>query len=73
MASFVSDRALAPQAHLLLAAVGEQMAGRVSLTEDSVWLSTSGLGVYWLHVRLDSRPKYYTYEPYKRQAGKIGV
>ena len=29
------------------------------------WLSTSGLGVYWLHVRIDSRPKYYTYPPYK--------
>lgn len=31
-----------------------------------VWVSTSGLGVYWLHVRLDSRPKYYTYAPFKR-------
>lgn len=31
-----------------------------------VWLSTSGLGVYWLHLRLDSRPKYYTYQPYKK-------
>lgn len=30
-----------------------------------VWLSTSGLGVYWLHVRLDSRPKYYQHQPYK--------
>jgi len=30
------------------------------------WLSTSGLGVYWLHVRIDSRPKYYQYTPYKR-------
>jgi hypothetical protein len=30
-----------------------------------LWLSTSGLGVYWLHVRLDSYPKYYTYAPYK--------
>lgn len=29
-----------------------------------VWLSTSGLGVYWLHVRLDRFPKYYTYAPY---------
>lgn len=28
------------------------------------WLSTSGLGVCWLHVRIDSRPKYYTYAPY---------
>jgi len=31
-----------------------------------VWLSTSGLGVAWLHVRLDSIPKYYTYGPYKK-------
>lgn len=29
------------------------------------WLSTAGLGVYWLHVRIDSRPKYYRYKPYK--------
>eukprot|EP00039_Didymoeca_costata_P001347 m.51745 g.51745 ORF g.51745 m.51745 type:complete len:255 (-) comp10750_c2_seq1:90-854(-) len=28
------------------------------------WMSTSGLGIYWLHVRLDSRPKYYTYKPF---------
>lgn len=25
----------------------------------------SGLGVYWLHVRFDSRPKYYNYQKYK--------
>jgi hypothetical protein len=31
-----------------------------------VWLSTSGLGIYWLHFRLDTVPKYYTYAPYKR-------
>jgi len=29
-----------------------------------VWISTSGLGVYWLHLRFDSRPKYYQYDPY---------
>ncbi|MGD8936776.1 MAG: hypothetical protein PVF07_09870 [Thiogranum sp.] len=29
-----------------------------------VWLSTAGLGVYWLHIRLDSRPKYYRHRPY---------
>jgi len=29
------------------------------------WLSTAGLGVYWLHVRVDTRPKYYRYRPYK--------
>ena len=30
-----------------------------------LWVSTSGLGVTWLHLRLDSRPKYYTYAPFK--------
>lgn len=31
-----------------------------------LWLSTSGLGVSWLHVRVDSVPKYYNFEEYKR-------
>ncbi len=30
-----------------------------------VWMSTCGLGVFWLHMRLDSSPKYYSYSPYK--------
>lgn len=30
-----------------------------------VWFSTSGTGVPWLHLRLDRRPKYYTYRPFK--------
>ncbi len=30
-----------------------------------LWLSTSGLGVSWLHIRLDTRPKYYQHQPYK--------
>lgn len=30
------------------------------------WLSTAGGGVAWLHARVDSRPKYYGYEPYRR-------
>ena len=30
-----------------------------------VWLSTCGLGIFWLHMRLDSLPKYYTYVPYR--------
>lgn len=36
------------------------------LSERPLWASTSGLGVYWLHIRLDSYPKYYQYQPYKR-------
>ena len=30
-----------------------------------IWLSTAGMGVPWLHVRLDSRPKYYAFGPYR--------
>lgn len=31
-----------------------------------VWLSTNGVSTAWLHVRLDSRPKYYHYLPYRK-------
>lgn len=34
-------------------------------TDKLLWLSTAGLGVAWLHVRLDSRPKYYRHGPYR--------
>jgi len=30
-----------------------------------VWLSTAGLGVIWLHIRMDIRPKYYKTIAYK--------
>ena len=30
-----------------------------------LWLSTAGDGVPWLHIRLDSRPKYYRHAPYR--------
>jgi hypothetical protein len=36
------------------------------VSERRVWLSTSGLGVHWLHIRLDSTPKYYQHTPYAR-------
>lgn len=32
--------------------------------QPKVWLSTSGLGVFWTHFRLDSRPKYYQYRKF---------
>ena len=31
-----------------------------------LWLSTCGTGVPWLHVRLDTHPKYYSHIPYKQ-------
>jgi len=43
--------------------VGEATLQRVG--QKPVWLSTAGMGVAWLHVRLDDRPKYYGYAPYR--------
>lgn len=39
-------------------AVGQRLGPR------PLWLNTAGLGVPWLHVRIDARPKYYRYRPY---------
>ncbi len=44
---------------------GQEMEKRVS--DKPVWLSTAGGGVPWLHVRLDNRPKYYSYRPYREE------
>lgn len=44
-------------------AVGRAMRDRISAAP--IWLSTAGFGVSWLHLRLDSRPKYYRHVPYK--------
>ncbi len=38
---------------------------RGNLGTEPKWLSTAGMGVSWLHVRFDSRPKYYRFGPYK--------
>ena len=60
-------RATDALAGALLAATAEAMAAR--LGERPTWLSTSGLGVPWVHVRLDARPKYYVHGPYRDPAG----
>ncbi len=62
LASFVRS-APSSQCHQFLQMVGSEF--ETSLGDRPVWLSTSGLGVYWLHARLDTVPKYYTYAPYK--------
>ena len=51
------------QKHALWQSVGK--AVERCLDQRPLWLSTSGLGVFWLHVRLDSYPKYYTFRPYR--------
>ena len=50
------------QAHALFRSVAGEVVSRVS--NRPLWLSTAGMGVYWLHLRLDSRPKYYRHTPY---------
>ncbi|QDV34240.1 DUF6940 family protein [Tautonia plasticadhaerens] len=62
LASFVSG-APEGQRQALWQAVGEAMARR--LDDRPVWLNTAGCGVPWLHVRLDDRPKYYGFGPYR--------
>lgn len=51
------------QCHELFRILAKEIENKLS--NKPLWISTSGLGVYWLHVRLDSRPKYYTFSPYK--------
>lgn len=61
LASFVAT-APASQQDALWKAVGEACNRRIGTKP--VWISTAGLGVAWLHVRLDDRPKYYRHTPY---------
>ncbi len=61
-----SRQAPAVQQHALWQAAGAALEHAVQ--QQTVWLSTSGLGVAWLHLRLDQRPKYYNYAPYRQVA-----
>lgn len=63
LANFVRG---APEAqkHSFLRRVGEAVQRRIS--DQPLWLNTAGGGVSWLHVRLDNRPKYYRFQPYKQ-------
>jgi hypothetical protein len=45
-------------------AVGDAVDAR--LGSRPIWLNTAGHGVGWLHVRLDSSPKYYRHRAYMR-------
>jgi hypothetical protein len=51
------------QQQALWKSVGTALARRSGTKP--VWLSTAGAGVSWLHVRLDDKPKYYGYDPYR--------
>ena len=63
LAAFVRE-APGVQQQALWQSVGTAMSQRIGAKP--VWLSTAGAGVSWLHVRLDDRPKYYGFEPYRK-------
>jgi len=65
-ASFVRQ---APESQVdsLWQIVGETVSSMIS--ETPIWLSTAGGGVAWLHVRIDSTPKYYNHDPYRSVRG----
>ena len=44
------------------------LAVKRRLGSKPLWVSTAGLGVSWLHVRLDDRPKYYRHHAYTNPA-----
>ncbi len=49
-----------------------QLVGQTATRQQGprpLWISTAGLGVAWLHVRLDARPKYYRHAPFASERG----
>lgn len=65
-ASFIRS---APKSQIdsLWQVIGETV--RSMINDEPIWLSTAGGGVAWLHVRIDSTPKYYNYAPYRSIGG----
>jgi hypothetical protein len=72
LAAFVRG-APSAQVHELWRAVGREVEEHLERTSAPCWVSTSGLGVYWVHVRIDTRPKYYTHAPYRTVASRPGT
>lgn len=62
LAAFTASASPARQ-DALWQAVGAALQARVGARP--LWLSTAGHGVAWLHVRLDSHPKYYRHAAYR--------
>lgn len=51
--------------------VGEKMEENLINAGGSArWLSTSGLAVHYLHIRIDKRPKYYNHQEYLTETQK---
>jgi hypothetical protein len=56
-------KAPAPQVHQTWRRAGQIFVEQLNSSR-TVWFSTAGTGVAWLHFRFDDRPKYYHYRPF---------
>jgi len=50
----------------LFQTLGSAISDVLGENDKRIWVSTSGLGVPWVHIRLDSYPKYYQHEAYAK-------
>lgn len=67
IADFVAHAPMEQQSRLWQT-VGDTL--QPMLGDAPLWLSTAGGGVPWLHVRIDSRPKYYVFDEYRAAPGR---
>jgi hypothetical protein len=63
IAAFVRTAPVA-QIHALMKVLAATVTHTIEQSGDPVWINASGLGVPWVHLRLDSFAKYYQHEPY---------
>ena len=63
LAVFIRN-ASAEQVHEFFKLIGETIFEQIK-NEPMIWLNTAGQGVIWLHVRMDTRPKYYKTATYR--------
>jgi len=64
LAEFVSNSSIR-QWKTFWKEVGNKLLAELEKNDDPKWLSTHGLGVPYLHVRIDTRPKYYSFQEYR--------
>jgi hypothetical protein len=55
------------QQHQLFVSLARAIDEELGRSPARIWISTSGLGIGWLHIRLDSSPKYFQYRPYAEE------
>ena len=65
LAAFVRSASSLQVTNLWREVFKELLTALSSGSGEKIWISTSGLGVPWLHVRLDTAPKYYNWLPYR--------